>query len=155
MFWTCIFLAMKWTISRHIVGYITLNGCKNEGFWKRFTRIFFALIVVFSKNMYLYVLRQKYRSECLAKPFSLYATRILFLLQLNVQKWVKSILCDLKTLKCAFFSDSALIRQLLKLDLRLAFRFKGIKRRKSGLKTAPMKQKRALFQQDFLVAVRS
>ena len=84
MFWTCIFLAMKWTISRHIVGYITLNGCKNEGFWKRFTRIFFALIVVFSKNMYLYVLRQKYRSECLAKSFSLYATRILFLLQLNV-----------------------------------------------------------------------
>ena len=146
---------MKWKISCHIVGYITLNGCKNEGFWKRFTRIFFALIVVFSKNMYLYVLRQKYRSECLAKPFSLYATRILFLLQLNVQKWVKSILCYLRTLKCAFFSDSALIRQLLKLDLRLAFLFKGIKRRKSGLKTAPMKQKRALFQQDFLVAVRS
>jgi hypothetical protein len=36
MFRTCIFLAIKWTTSRHIVGYITLNWCKNEGFWKRF-----------------------------------------------------------------------------------------------------------------------
>ena len=49
-------------------------------------------------------------------------------------------MCDLKALKCAFFSDSALIRRLFKLDFRLTFHFKYIKRRKSGLKTAQMKR---------------